>query len=105
MDTDPETSPPDSGVMRSRWALASRGGGKAFRELAESYWYCVYAWWRRAGLDAVKAPTATLASFSRWLSDPTPPGAEADSNRLREWIPARLAELSVSGVKLKGEPP
>ena len=104
MDTKPEPSAPDAALTRSRWALACRGDEKAFRELAESYWYCVYAWWRRAGLDSVKAPTATLASFSRWLSDPAPLAAEI-SNRLREWIPSRLTELSVSGVKLKGEPP
>ena len=77
----------------------------ALRELAESYWYCVYAWWRRAGLDAARAPRATLASFDHWLGDAPPQAADAGIARMREWIPVRLAELSSLGVKRRGEPP
>ena len=60
----------------SRWGRALGGSGEdqhaALTELAASYWYCIYAWWRRAGLDTERAGTATLASFTRWLGDHHP---------------------------------
>ncbi len=93
----------------SRWRVAQEESGSAaktaLRELAESYWYCVYAWWRRAGLDAGRGATATLASFARWLGDAPPRAADSGGARLREWLPTRLGELSSAGVKLKGAPP
>lgn len=49
---------------QSRWVRATNGDGEALRELAGSYWYCAYAWWRRSGWDAEAAATATLACFT-----------------------------------------
>ena len=104
------TAPPKSEavteVLRSRWgrALGENGEdrGEALRELAATYWYCVYAWWRRAGLEADRAATATLASFTHWLSDAPPSASDSGAGRMREWLPARLAELAQQGVKLQG---
>ena len=51
-------------TLRSRWVRALEGSGDdriaAFSDLAASYWYCVYAWWRRSELDAADADAATL---------------------------------------------
>ena len=99
----------DPPARPSRWKLAQDGADRsaavaALRELAGSYWYCVYAWWRRAGLDATGAPAATLASFGQWLGDAAPQAADSGSARLREWLAARLAELSASGVQPEDEP-
>lgn len=87
-----------------RWARALTGEAEPLRELAESYWYCAYAWWRRAGLDADHACTATVASFTRWLSTKPPSREDSAAPRLRAWLPARLAELAGTGIKLQGPP-
>src|SRR5687768_10895688 len=92
----------------SRWRRAQAGCASdarlAIQELAESYWYCIYVWWRRLEPSGARAATATLACIQRWLNEtPLKPGA--DIARLREWIPARLVELATSGVKLIGKPP
>ena len=105
------TSPPEpegvSAASGSRWSRILRGSGEdgreAFGELAASYWYCVYAWWRRAGLEADQAAMATLASFTRWLEEAPPRAADSGAGRIREWLPARLAELAQAGVTLEGE--
>jgi hypothetical protein len=104
------TAPPKpeavSEASRSRWDVTVGGSGdlqrQAFSELAASYWYCVYAWWRRAGLDADHSATATLASFTRWLREAPPSELDSGAARMREWLPARLAELALEGVKLEG---
>lgn len=44
----------------SRWRQATCGDTAAWRELAGSYWYCVYAWWRRAG--HAEADTLTVST-------------------------------------------
>ncbi len=94
-------------TARSRWARALEGHiddrREALRELASSYYYCAYAWWRRAGLDAGQASTATVASFTRWLGEAPPAPQDSGAGRMREWLPARLAELTESGVELEGE--
>jgi Protein kinase domain len=104
------TAPPKpetvSEASRSRWDVTVGGSGEdrreAFRELAASYWYCVYAWWRRAGLEAARAEMATLASFERWLGEAPPGELDSGAGRMREWLPARLAELAREGVELQG---
>ncbi len=73
-------------------------------ELAASYWYGVYAWWRRAGLEATDAVTATLASFNLWLGEAAPKTSDTGASRMREWLAARLAELVEQGVELTGSP-
>ena len=61
------------------------------RELAESYWYCHYAWLRRTGLDPASATAATLAGWTGWLTTDPPQPQDAGAARLREWLLARLA--------------
>ena len=94
-------------VLRSHWGRAlgesDEDRGEALRELAASYWYCVYTWWRRAGLEAERAATATLASFTRWLGEAPPTASDSGARRMREWLQARLAELAQVGVKLEGQ--
>src|SRR5579864_7323149 len=85
-------------ASRSRWNRALIGEEEedrreALAELAGSYWYGVYAWWRRAGLEATDAVTATLASFNLWLGEAAPKTSDTGASRMREWLAARLAEL------------
>jgi len=95
-----------SEAPRSRWNRAAASSGEdrneALRDLAASYWYCVYAWWRRAGLDADHAATATLSSFTRWLGEAPPDASDSGAARMRDWVPARLVELGQQGLKVKG---
>lgn len=104
----PSQSVSDLMLKASLWARATGSGGnadaKALRELAGVYWYCAYAWWRRAGLDPVSTATATLASFEIWLGDSPPKPGDSGAARMREWMEARLRELAGQGVKLRGEP-
>jgi serine/threonine protein kinase len=104
--TDAPNSDSESTVAPTRWALAISAIGderkEALNDLAASYWYGVYAWWRSAGLDAASAALATVASFTRWLGDFPPDAADSGAGRMREWLPARLAELAESGVELEG---
>ncbi len=94
--SESESTAPTAG----RWALALAGEATALRELAESYWYCTYAWWRRGGLDQASAAAATLASWTGWLTTEPPQPQDAGAARLREWLPARLA----SSAPLDGPP-
>ena len=84
-----------------------QGDAVALGELAASYWYAVYVWWRRSGLEAEAAGAAgaaTVASFTRWMTT-HPPGAEdSGAGLMREWLPGRLAELAVEGLEVEGEP-
>jgi hypothetical protein len=71
MEAAPQTMSDDSATSKSRWARAtaeaSGDARETLSELAASYDYCVYAWWRRAGREAEAAMAATLAAFDRWL--------------------------------------
>ena len=106
--SDPSKSEAVGEPSRSRWFRSVGGSGEdqrdALVELANSYWYCVYAWWRRAGLATESAATATLASFTRWLDQVPPNPSDSYSGRMREWLTARLAELEALGVDLEGPP-
>ena len=77
-----------------RWVAALAGDLEALRGLAESYWYCTYAWRRRTGLDPASAAAATLAGWTRWLTTDPPRPQDAGVARLREWLPARLASIA-----------
>jgi len=102
--TGPPNTEAEPAASRSRWGRVVGGNGadrtEAFTELAASYWYCVYAWWRRAGLDANRA--ATLASFTRWLGESPPTALDSGAARLREWLLARLAELARHDLEWTG---
>jgi serine/threonine protein kinase len=91
-------------ALPSRWARIVQGDPEAFRELAGSYWYCVYVWWRRTGLDAEQAATATVASFTRWAGTAPPHASDSDAGRMRQWLPTRLAELAAADWEEEGEP-
>ncbi|MGB8166904.1 MAG: bifunctional serine/threonine-protein kinase/formylglycine-generating enzyme family protein [Chthoniobacteraceae bacterium] len=99
---------PARAAPSSRWARAISAPGEdgrtALSELAASYWYCAYAWWRRAGFEAGEAASATRACFSRCLGEAPPQEIDSGSARLREWLPSRLAEFAGSEVELTSEP-
>jgi serine/threonine protein kinase/Leucine-rich repeat (LRR) protein len=107
--SDPLNTDAESTVTSTRWAIAVGEKGEvqkeALSDLAASYWYCVYAWWRRAGMDAAGAATATVASFTRWLGDFPPDPLDSGAARMREWLPARLAELAEEGVDVESDQP
>src|SRR4051812_38648684 len=95
---NPTAAPP------GRWARALDGDTDALSELAGSYWYCVYAWWRRSGRTPEDAALATVASFTRWLEETPPRAEDSGSGRLREWLPARLSEVVEHGLDLTSRP-
>ncbi len=100
----PDTDQPNGIVLPSRWALATQGDSQALGELADSYWYCIYAWWRRSGLAAVEAASATQAGFTRWMRIRPPGVGDSGVGLMREWLPGRLAELAAEGWELEEEP-
>lgn len=71
-------------------------------ELAGSYWYCLYAWWRAVGRDADSATTGTLACFDRWLHLAPPSADDAGAGRMREWLLGQLPALEECGLDLEG---
>jgi hypothetical protein len=81
------------------------GDGTAWRELASSYWYCVYAWWRRMGKDAAGAEITTLANFTHWIEGRRPQADDPGAARMREWVPARLMMFDEADLELRGAPP
>ncbi len=98
MSTQPDRGPTEPAPSSSRWALAifasGEEGREALRELAGSYDYCVYAWWRRAGREAEPAMAATIAAFDRWLGASPPQRTDSGSERMRTWLAERLVELN-----------
>jgi serine/threonine protein kinase len=103
----PGENPPDldAPAVASRWSGALAGEPEPLRELAESYWYCIYAWWRRAGLEPESAHSATIAAVHRWVTSEPPRADEAQAARLREWLPARLNQLSSESLDAPAEAP
>jgi hypothetical protein len=77
------------------------GHRESLRELAGSYWYCVYAWWRRNGRDDPAA--ATVACFTRWLTSELPAPEQTGAARFREWVRARLAKSAEEGIESAAE--
>jgi serine/threonine protein kinase len=89
---------------QSRWARATQGDNAAYSELGGSYWYPAYAWWRRSGFESAHSAAATIAAFTR-RADAGPVGAaHAKVARMREWLPAHLAEMADRGVEFEGRP-
>ena len=103
MDSTLDTTLSVSPVMPSRWALATQGDPVALGELAASYWYGVYVWWRRSGLNAEPAASATVGSFTRWMTIRPPSAEDSGAGLMREWLPGRLAELAAEGLEVGGE--
>ncbi len=96
---------PSVGLWSRTVGVDGQPDPQALRELAETFSYCVYAWWRRAGLDPVSTATASIACFERWLGEFPPRPGDENVARMRDWMIARLPELAEQGVKLNGEPP
>ena len=91
-------------ALPSRWAQATQGDPAALRELAGSYWYCIYVSWRRSGLEAEQAAAATIASFTSWMGTRPPRIDDCNGGSMRAWVPARLLELAEQGWELESEP-
>jgi len=105
MDTPTPEAPTTKVAPPSRWARATGGDRVALRDLAASYWYCAYIWWRRSGLESAQAATATAATFSGLPEEAPEAGAShARGTRMREWLLAHLAEMGEKGVEMEGEP-
>src|SRR4051812_16790633 len=85
-----------------RWTRALAGDAEALRELAGSYWYVVYAWWRRHGHEDPSA--LTQACFTRWLTEAPPHPDHPAAERLREWLLAQLKALAEEGLEPIAEP-
>src|SRR5688500_5724530 len=102
METAADAAPTEAEGRPSRWTRAVAGDSGALRALAGSYWYGVYAWWRRAG--ATDPAAATIACFNRWLTDGPPKPEQTGAGRLREWLRARLAELCEEDLELIAHP-
>src|SRR4051794_12049336 len=102
METVHNPASPDAAASPGRWERALRGERGALRELAGSYWYCVYAWWKRAGHGDPAA--ATMACFTHWLSTAPPHAEHTGASRLCEWLRARLAEVFPENVPAANEP-
>lgn len=102
MDTAQESASTAPADPPSHWARALGGDREALRELAESYWYTAYAWWRRSGVE--DAETATVASFTRWLADEAPQATDEGAEHMRDWMLARLTALAERGVPPADEP-
>ncbi|MGB8166903.1 MAG: serine/threonine-protein kinase [Chthoniobacteraceae bacterium] len=100
---------PAHAAPSSRWGRATSDAGEdareALSELAASYYYCVYAWWRRAGHEAESAAVATLASFGRWLGEAPPRRSDSGSETMRTWLTQRLVELSGETLEAPAAPP
>ena len=69
---------------------------EALRELGDSYWYTVFAWWRRSGV--ANAEAATVACFTHWLTDARPQAGDRGAGRFRGWIESRLNDAAEPGV-------
>ncbi|HSI11433.1 MAG TPA: protein kinase [Chthoniobacter sp.] len=105
MDIPTPEAPSTKVTPPSRWARATGGDREALRDLAASYWYCAYIWWRRSSLDAASAATATVATFSHQPEGAPEAGAShARGTRMREWLSAQLAEMKEKGVETEGAP-
>src|SRR5262245_41934333 len=99
---------PSGSVQPGRWGVVLAGGDRAttaLRELCGSYWYPIYTWWRRVGLPAVKATTATQATAARWLGSALPTSSDAGAHHFRAWVHTQLPQLATGGVKLVGPAP
>jgi serine/threonine protein kinase len=107
MHTPPDPEQEQTAAAVSRWArvFSEQEWRGAFGELASSYYYCAYAWWRRSGLTPPRAAEATVNSFTHWLNEGRPLREDPGSSQMREWMPARLGELEESGVSFDPERP
>ncbi len=86
----------------TRWARVIDGADwqLSLGELAKSYYSCAYVWWRRTGLDAPEAAAATVAAFTSWLTRARPQRSDPGAERMREWMPRRLAALAAQGLAI-----
>jgi hypothetical protein len=102
--TDAQSESAAPGHWKTALSSDGESARRAMTEIAASYWYPVYAWWRSAGLPAEKAAIATEASFTRWRDREPAARTDEGAARLREWLLVRLRGLASSGVKPLPDP-
>src|ERR1700744_4910547 len=98
MEAPPNSAPAPAAAPPSRWARAVHGEPEPLAELAHSYWYCAYAWLRRAGRTPDLVAPAVARASSEGAGESLPEGSSPSGrSRLREWLPARLREIKAEG--------
>ena len=90
----------------TRWTLveAVQGGEPAAAEnalgqLCESYWYPIYAFLRRDGLNRHDAEDLTQAFFQRLIAEDSLRDARKENERLRSWLLGVLKRLISDHVR------
>ena len=99
---NPEQGP--ANLWRRALKLEGNDPAEAIKEFGEKYWYCVYVWWRRAGLDPITAATATAASFNIWANEKPPKMSDPNADNMRGWTALRLHDMAQEGIRLTGDP-
>lgn len=85
--------------MTTAWSVVRRAGGDdpqarlALGQLCESYWYPVYAFARRQGLNAADAEDATQSFFARLLETDVVARADPDRGRFRSFLIAAMKQF------------
>ena len=81
----------------TRWSLILHAGdvrsgeaAEAVKHLCETYWYPLYAYVRRRGIDADRASDITQGFFAQFLSGSNIQNAHPDKGRLRAFLLASI---------------
>jgi DNA-directed RNA polymerase specialized sigma24 family protein len=88
----PVDSSPPAAFAPTRWSLVlqARGDGEAahaaLEELCTAYWYPLYAWARRSGLNPADSEDAVQSFFAAVLSRRLFERADAERGRLRTFM-------------------
>lgn len=81
-------------MQATRWSLVTRAGAgslSALEALCGAYWFPVYAWFRRRGLDAEDAAEQTQEFFAGLIRRGDLARVRPDGRRFRAWLHAALA--------------
>lgn len=81
-------------VRPTRWTLVLRAGAgslSALEDLCGAYWFPVYAWFRKRGMDAEDAAEQTQEFFAGLLRRGDLGKVENDGRRFRAWLYTALA--------------
>ena len=91
------TSARNAEFLSTHWSLILRAGddtsddaADAIQYLCETYWYPLYAYVRRRGLDADRASDVTQGFFAQFLSGPNLQSVHPDKGRLRAFLLASI---------------
>ncbi len=93
----PSTAARNAEFPSTHWSLILRAGDStsgdaaaAIRYLCETYWYPLYAYVRRRGLDADRASDVTQGFFAQFLSGRGIESVHPDKGRLRAYLLASI---------------